>query len=218
MKILRRADNSGFTMGEMMISLSLSSILIATALGASVGLQKSFAAVDDFFATHLQQIRIIDYLSRDVKRAYAVTTSADKLTVNCTVPNYVIATGDADAGSGNINIGKRRAPTITPTANGAVIDYGTTTSTVTYSLSNQTITRIENGVITTIAASTDSLIPETTDVELSNTEYASSTVTFMPKFNFHPNNGNGNANGQDKAARDGTTVFAKAYLRNKRRG
>ncbi|HZR78428.1 MAG TPA: hypothetical protein VFA58_04425, partial [Chthoniobacterales bacterium] len=122
--------------------------------------------------------------------------------------------GDADAGTGNANVGKRRTPTITPTANGAVVNYGATTSSVQYSLNNQTIIRTENGVVTTIAASTDSLLPQTTDVELANTEYTNSTVTFMPKFRGH---GNGNGQGQTDPERVGTTVFAKAYLRNKRR-
>jgi hypothetical protein len=202
-------------MGEMVVVVGITSALFAAAFASSISLQQSLAGVDDFFSTHLQQIRIIDYLSRDVKRSYSVTTSVDKLTVTCTIPNYVIQAGDSDAGVGNANVGKRRTPTITPTANGAVIDYGTGTSSVIYALNNQTITRTENGVLTTIAASTDSLVPETIDTELANTEYTSSTVTFMPKFHGH---GNGNGQGQTDPSRTGTTVFAKAYLRNKRRG
>ncbi len=218
MKLGSSTTEKGFTLSEMMVSVGISSLMFAAILTTSVSLQKSLAAADDFFATHMQQIRIIDYLSRDVKRATVVTTSADKQSVTCTLPKYIIAAGDADAGTGNVNAGKRRSPTITPTANGAVIDYGATSATIGYTLNNQTITRTEDGVVTTIAASTDSLVAETTDVELSNTEFATSTVTFLPTFNFNPANNGSPPSQSQRDKRDGTTVFAKAYLRNKRRG
>jgi hypothetical protein len=214
MKLCQSQHSGGFSVGEMVVAVGLTSAFLAAALASSISLQQSMSGVDDFFSTHVQQIRIIDYLSRDVKRSYGVTTSADKLTVTCSVPDYVIKAGDSDAGAGNSNVGKRRAPTITPTANGAIVNYGSSTSTIVYALNNQSITRTENGVLTTIASSTDSLVPETIDTELANTEYTSSTVTFMPKFHGH---GNGNGQGQTDPSRTGTTVFAKAYLRNKRR-
>ena len=64
------------------------------------------------------------------------------------------------------------------------------------------------GVVTTIASSTDQLVPTSTDVELANTEYANTSVTFMPIFT---------SNGSS-ASRTGTSLYATAYLRNKRRG
>jgi len=70
------------------------------------------------------------------------------------------------------------------------------------------IVRIENGVVTTIASSTDQLVPQTTDVELANTEYTNSTITFQPVF----------TSGGQVASRTGTTLCSTAYLRNKRRG
>ena len=70
------------------------------------------------------------------------------------------------------------------------------------------ILRTENGTVTTIASSTDQLVPQTTDVELANTEFTNSTVTFMPIFT---------SNGAS-ADRTGTTLCSTAYLRNKRRG
>jgi len=90
----------------------------------------------------------------------------------------------------------------------AQINYGTSTSTVVYSINNSTIQRTENGAVTTIASSTDQLVPQTTDVELSNTEYTNTAVTFMPIFTMSGS----------PAARTGTSLFSTAYLRNKRRG
>jgi len=63
-------------------------------------------------------------------------------------------------------------------------------------------------VVTTIASSTDQLVPQTTDVELTNTEYANASVSFLPIF----------TSGGSAAERTGTTLYATAYLRNKRRG
>jgi hypothetical protein len=51
-------------------------------------------------------------------------------------------------------------------------------------------------------------VPQTTDVELANTEYTKTSVTFQPMF----------TSGGSVAQRSGTTVFSTAYLRNKRRG
>jgi hypothetical protein len=277
------SQTQAFTISEMMVSLAMSAMILGASLSASIGLQKSFSAVDNFFSTHMQQIRIIDYLSRDVKRSTVVKTSTDKTTVTCTLPNYVISPGDPDAGAGNVNVGKRRDPVISITANGPVVNYGrmvqdaatingtptlTSTSaaftdadvgstvyassvpigttivsrlssttvtlsenaivtstnvptaisektTVAYALNSQTIQRAENGVVTTIASSTDSLVPDTTDVEQTNTEYTATTVTFLPTFIM---SGATTPAAITAARRAGTTVFAKAYLRNRRRG
>jgi hypothetical protein len=156
----------------------------------------------------MQQIRIIDYLARDVKRGLIVTTSVDLQTVTVMVPNYIIQSGDPEAVANPSLIGTPRTPTIASTSNGPQVNYGPATSTVVYSVSGSSILRTENGRVTTIASSTDQLVPQTTDVDLANTEYATSSVTFMPIF----------TSGGSVAARTGTTVYATAYLRNKRRG
>ncbi len=351
MKILQKTRR-GFTIPEMTVSAAVSSIIFAGIFAAAAGLNRSYAATDDYFSTHMQQIRIMDYLARDVKRSFSVTTTADRRTVTCVMPNYVVAVTDPEALSDSSLTGYRRTPVVVGAASKAVVDYGnagsraladgvTTTSSflltsatavflttdigsaitgagiqagttiasrvsatqavmskaatasgsgksftvfgkgdrtvtdaattanskvltsntayftatdvgksivgtsidagstiaavtsptiavlsavanateasvyatiggtvVVYALNGNRITRTENGTITTIASSTDNLLPETTDVQLMNTEYASTTVTFQPIFTM-----NGTA-----AQRSGTTAYATAYLRNKRRG
>jgi hypothetical protein len=81
-------------------------------------------------------------------------------------------------------------------------------STVVYSISGQSILRTENGILTAIASSTDNLLPSWLDVDLSNTEYLTSSITFLPIF----------TSGGAATERSGTTIFSTAYLRNKRRG
>src|SRR5207244_11501702 len=79
------------------------------------------------------------------------------------------------------------------------------------SVVNQAIQRRENGGLTNIAASADNLIPATSDIELLNTEFTQSTVTFLPRF------ARGGQIFLDNA-RAGTTIFCLMYLRNRRRG
>ncbi|PYK37755.1 MAG: hypothetical protein DME49_10320 [Verrucomicrobia bacterium] len=208
MKIKHSTKFHGFTLVETTVGLGISSIVFAAVIAASVGLQKSFNAIDNYFATHMQQIRIVDYLNRDVKRALVVTTSVNLQRVSMTLPNYIIKAGDPEAVANPSLIGTPRTPTISYLRSGPQVDYGATTTSVVYAISGQSILRTENGVITTIASSTDQLVPVTTDVELANTEYTITSVTFLPIF----------TSGGATAERSGTTVCATSYLRNRRRG
>ena len=208
MKLNRSRTRFAFSLTEIMVTLAISSVALGAILTSSASLQKSFNAIDSYFGTHMQQIRIVDYLSRDVKRGLIVTTSADLQTVTVTVPNYIIQAGDPEAVANPALVGTPRTPTISYTQSGPQVNYGVTTSTVVYSINGTSILRTENGTVTTIASSTDQLVPQTTDVELANTEYAKTSITFQPIF----------TSGGAVAERSGTTVYSMAYLRNKRRG
>jgi len=197
-----------FTLPEMSVALAASSVILGATLTSSTSLQKSFNAIDNYYGTHMQQVRIVDYLSRDVKRGLVVTTSADLQTVTITVPNYIIQAGDSEGVINPALIGTPRTPTMVYTPSGWQVNYGNTTSTVVYSINGMSILRSENGTVTTIASSTDQLVPLTTDVELANTEYTKTSITFQPIF----------TSGGAAASRSGTTVYSTAYLRNKRRG
>jgi prepilin-type N-terminal cleavage/methylation domain-containing protein len=208
MKLNLPGKRLAFTLTEIMVAMSISGLVLGTTLTSSTSLQKSFNAIDNYFGTHMQQIRIVDYLSRDVKRGLIVTTSADLQTVTVTVPNYIIQEGDPEALIDPAKIGTPRTPTMTYTPNGWEVNYGANTSTVVYSINGMSILRTENGTVTTIASSTDQLVPKTTDTELANTEFAKTSITFQPIF----------TSGGAQASRTGTTVYSTAYLRNKRRG
>src|SRR5438477_3411872 len=255
---------NGFTLAEVLVAVSAGAIVLAAVTVGSVSLQKSFSAADNFLGTQMQQIRIVDYLSRDVRRSYIVSASANLKTITCIVPNYVscnvrstpivrttkngtvvsyptsrsvmdaittsgsttltsaMATfSSADIGTSVAGVNIPSDTTIqsvlnsttvtlsanaTASASNATVTFGATT--VVYSISGNNIVRTENGVITNIASSTDSLLPQTTDVTLSNTECTSTSITFQPIF----------TSGGAAAEQSGTTIFATTYLRNKRRG
>jgi len=192
-----------FTITEMMIAIGMASAILGVTLTSSVALQKSFNEVDNYAGTHMQQIRIVDYLARDVRRGFSVTSSVDKQTVTIAIPKYIYQAGDSDLPSSSL-IGTPRAPKRLY-ANGSqspYINYGDTASTVVYSVQGSSIIRTQDGVLTTIASSTDNIVPETTDIELANTEYTTTAVTFEPI---------------SIADRGSTVVYSTAYLRNRRR-
>jgi prepilin-type N-terminal cleavage/methylation domain-containing protein len=208
MKLNITRNKLGFSLIEIMVTLAMSGVALGAVLTSSISLQKSFNAIDTYFGTHMQQIRIVDYLSRDVKRGLVVTTSADLQTVTVTVPNYIIEAGDPEAIANPDSVGTPRTPTVAYTPSGPQVNYGAVTSTVVYSINAMSILRTEDGNVTTIASSTNQLVPQTTDVELANTECAKTTITFQPIF----------TSGGSVAAQTGTTIYSTAYLRNKRRG
>jgi hypothetical protein len=221
--IVRKArGNLGFSLGEVMLAAGLGSLVLAGIFLSATALKKSFSAIDKYFATHVQQIRIIDYLSRDVKRSTIVQTSVDRLTVKCWIPNYIIKATDPDGLANPSLVGTRRTPVISRSVKGFTVDYGspnyavappTGVNEVEYYLNGTTIIRKENGDVTSIASSTDQLIPESIDVQTANTEYTISAVTFMPTFIT-----NSGTSSTTDPRRLGTSVYSLAYLRNLRRG
>jgi len=211
-------SQQAFTLVEIMVGAALGTIVLGAIIAASVSLNRTFAAVDNFFSTHLQQVRIIDYLNRDIKRSNIAEISANAQSIYCWVPKYVVDPGDTDATSGTINT--RRTPTITKTGYGYQVDYypgtlqngpgGTSTnsSAVVYSINGQSILRTEDGAVTTIASSTDQLVDQVTDINLASSGYLSTVVSFLPIF----------TSNNAATERAGTTVYSTAYLRNLRRG
>src|SRR3954471_6077658 len=112
MKLKLSLKRFAFTLPEMTLALAASSVVLGATLTSSTSLQKSFNAVDNYFATHMQQIRIVDYMSRDVKRGLIVTTSADLQTVTITMPNYIIEKDDPEALINAALVGTPRTPTM----------------------------------------------------------------------------------------------------------
>jgi len=202
MKLSPPLDAHAFTISELLMGIAISSVVLAVTLSSAVALQRSLAAVDNYSLNHMHQIRIVDYLARDVRRGLAVTSSFDRQTVVVKIPKYIIQAGDADANAANI--GTPRQP-VRSTVN-SEINYGppggSQVGTVEYSVAGTAITRTEDGVVTTIASSTDSLVPDTVNITLADTLYTSTAVKFKPL---------------SVADRDGTVVYSTTFLRNRRR-
>ena len=82
----KTADRRGFTIAEMMISMAGSAIIIGALMLSSVGLQRAFRASEVYAAAQADQRRLLDYLTRDLRRAVAVATVT---TVNGSAPSKV---------------------------------------------------------------------------------------------------------------------------------
>jgi type II secretory pathway component PulJ len=196
------AKTHAVTLVEMMVVVAMASALLGVTMTSSIALQRSFSSTDNYLATETQQIRIVDFLARDVKRGLSVISSVDQQTVDIQIPKYIIQAGDPEAILNPSLIGTPRSPSRAIVSRDYNINYGATTSSVEYKVNGSSIERWEDGVKTTIASSTDNLLPQTLDTELANTEYTTTAITFKPI---------------SVADRSGTIVYSTAYLRNLRR-
>src|SRR5437762_13412961 len=80
---------TGFTVTELLVAVAAAAVVLAAVTVASVALQKSASVADKFLGTQMQQIRIVDYLSRDLRRTDIVTASSDLNTTTFIIPNYL---------------------------------------------------------------------------------------------------------------------------------
>ena len=197
------AKTHAFTLIEMMVAMATASAILGVTVTSSIALQRSFNSTDNYLATQTQQIRIVDFLDRDVRRGLSVISSVDQQTVQIQIPKYIIQAGDPEAILNPLLIGTPRSPSRAIVSRDYNINYGAAApSFVQYKVNGASIERWEDGVRTTIASSTDNLLPQTIDTELANTEYTTTSITFKPI---------------SVADRSGTIVYATAYLRNRRR-
>jgi type II secretory pathway component PulJ len=196
------AKTHAFTLIEMTVAMATGSAVLGVAVLSLIALQRSFNSTENYIATQTQQIRIVDFLARDVRRGLSVVSSVDEQTVQIQIPKYIIQAGDPEGILNPSLIGTPRSPSQAIVSRDYNINYGATTSSVEYVVNGASIERWEDGVKTTIASSTDNLLPQTIDTELANTEYTSTSITFKPI---------------SVADRSGTIVYTTAYLRNRRR-
>jgi hypothetical protein len=196
------AKTHAVTLVEMMVVVAIGSAILGVTMTSSIALQRSFNSTDNYLATEMQQIRIVDFLARDVKRGLSVISSVDQQTVDIQIPKYIIQAGDPEAILNPSLIGTPRSPSRAIVSRDYNVNYGAQPSSVEYKVNGFSIERWEDGVKTTIASSTDNLLPQTLDTELANTEYTTTAITFKPI---------------SVADRSGTIVYSTAYLRNLRR-
>src|SRR5215472_4977060 len=115
MKINARNNRYAFTLVELMVAVACGSLMLGAVLTAGVALQRSFAAVEGYSIAEGDQLRVLDYIAMDCRRA--LTASVANNTLTLTVPVYY---------DSNSN------PTTPSLTNGAV-SYGTGTVIITYS-------------------------------------------------------------------------------------
>jgi type II secretory pathway component PulJ len=85
----------GFTLVETMVAAGVFMVVSAAILTGVVSLQRNFSNSSDYAENHATQLRISDYLSRDLRQAlsFAQTGTGNALVMTMTVPNYYDSTG-----------------------------------------------------------------------------------------------------------------------------
>lgn len=202
MKLLPRAH--GYTLVEMMVTVLLTSLILAALVSASSSLYKSYNAIDGYTRAEGDQMRISDYIARDVRRSLSVTASGSTSitttisgstsTTTVTVPSLLTMTIPDYYDSSN----NPRDPSLNTTTN--AISYGTTNPTIRYFQIGTNFYREASGTATYISQNVSAFSVAETDL----TSNISCTITFLPTFNFFSS-----AN-----AYTGTSVFSTTFLRN----
>ena len=182
-----------FTLVEMMLSVGCGSLILGAVLTAGVCLQRSFAAVEGYSMAEGDQLRVLDYIAMDCRRALSASVANNVLTL--TVPTYYQAGGTP------------YPPTFT-TGTSAIQYNGGVTYTIQYSQSGSSFVRKvgptatwpTGNVTTAIATHVSSFTVTPQDL----TSTVSCSITFSPRFVFLP--------GPGPVA--GTTVYCNTFLRN----
>ncbi len=164
MKLSFRSQ-TGFTLVEVLMSLTCSSMIFAAVLTAGVALQRSFAAVQGYSSAVGDQLRVQDYIALDCRRAIDGVVANNTLTL--TLPKYY-------DGSGN-----PIAPTLNGTGN---VEHGVGTTVISYFQSGSQFIRQVDGVNKAIANNVATFVVTPQDL----TSSVSCNITFAPRFTNAP--------------------------------
>jgi hypothetical protein len=179
---------AGSTLSELMVALAIATGLSAGMVVGAVTIQKSFIASRHYVNGQAQQLRLLDYMNLDLRRALTVNCTGGQLTL--TIPDYYNGLG---------------VPNDPIISNGKV-SYGTGTTRISYAKSGSTISRNVNGVLTTLATDVNDF-----DIALQDSgQVIGISVTFVPRYRRDLNQ---TASDQ---VRLGTASYTSTLLRNKR--
>ncbi len=176
------------TLTELIVTMAVSSILAAALLTGAAYARKSFQASEYYVSSQTQQLRLLDYMALDLRRA--LTVNATATTLSLTIPDYYDAAG------------KPRMPTV---ARGEAT-YGDATDPVPvrYYKQGNSIYREIDGDASAIATDAATLVFTPVD----NGQVVEVKVTFTPKYRW---------SGAPASLRPPTEARSRTLLRNQRR-
>jgi Tfp pilus assembly protein PilW len=217
LKISNKTKRSGFTLVEMMMSMGCGSFILTAVIIAGVALQRSFAAVEGYSIAEGDQLRVLDYIAMDCRRAIKgqagalatpavdngswvsgswVSNPSGPLALLLTLPVYY------DASNSN--------QPFTPTLSSNNVSYATGSVTIIYSQSGSNFNRevvVKNSAGTTTSDTTTAIATNVSSFTVTSTDLTSSVscyITFSPRFVYLPGPG----------PIYGTTVYCNTFLRN----
>ena len=173
----RLRSKGGFTLAELLIGVTVSTIILAGLIGATIALQRSYKASEYYSQAAADQVRALDYIVRDTRGAISAVPSGTGDSLTLTLPAYYSAY-DAE---GNPAIGAVPVP---PLVNGYNdTSYGITAGrmTVVYSvISGKLIRQVKVGA----AAAAQSVIA--TDIDNFDFDFTAIDSTVTAKISFSP--------------------------------
>ena len=236
MKLLKRRNALGMTVAEMMVSVGCGSIILAAVVVAGVALQRSFGAVENYSISEGDQLRVLDYIALDCRRAIKGTVgtintpaiangswtggtwvnqpysrTGGSWTTDSTKPSVLLLTLPVFYASGTGSI-------YTPALNGGTLSYGSGSVTVCYyqDSSDSTFKRevviqdssgtVTSDTITPIARNVASFTVTNQDL----TSTISSTIMFFPTFKYTSGSGTWRSGGS--APSNSTGVDGDYYV------
>lgn len=224
---------SGMTIVEMIVATGVYSVAMAALIGASIALQTSFAATDDYFTGEGDQLRVMDYFNTDLRRAMAISISSNSVTYTPpggSVQTYTYSNSSINQATKYFTmvIPNYRKMTATPTTvnlpniTSSKVNYGTPIVVCYYLLGNSLYRAEVNPNI----PSTDprnnprSIADNVSDFNISDSfvknplttqTFVQVSATFAPKYS---RSGWAAALSSNTAPRTGTTLGSKIQLRN----
>jgi type II secretory pathway component PulJ len=114
---MRRSSRhgTGFTLIEMMISLGAGISMLLALTASSASLQKSFYSMQDYADESVAEMRVMDYIGRDLRAANTVTIPTGGQTVSLQLPDIYSSYDVAGNPASNL---------VTPTIVNGVPQYG----------------------------------------------------------------------------------------------
>lgn len=183
---LSRARRRALTQVEVMVSAAVLSLLCAAVVVGALVIQRSFRATGNYVMKEAAQMRLLDYMALDLRRALTVNTDDGSESIELTVPDFYQPDGT------------RRQPHI----QGGMAYYGNPAAPVQvrYYRANGKLFRQVGSTITNIAAEVEDFNVTFRD----EGQVIEVSVSFVPTF--RPSGG----------SREGTTTVCRTLLRNKR--
>lgn len=138
----RTKDRRGFTMPEMMVASAVSVFIGGALLIGSVTLQRSFMATDHYAVAQENQMRLMDYMAMDLRRATRVTPQASLGTgevLEVWVPDFYLSNDPSSADYRTVT-----APQRSP--NGGVTYGGGGEIPIRYIIQGDEVFREEDGI------------------------------------------------------------------------
>lgn len=175
-RLFRRAGGAGYSLVEMMVVLSISGTFLGALVYTTTGLQGLFFGDENYYQSTADQMRVLDYIARDVRNALSGTVSNNGQTLTVSLPDYI-----------NPATNQPRTPTLTAGAvkSAANVKYFANTNdsvTVTYTVSGNIITRSQTAVRSGVTTTSQTILANNVDnLQLTDASQAGSTnFTFGP--------------------------------------